>query len=148
MFNVKLVAMIVVFMLAAFCCGLAVGFVLQPSAAAADDVGNATISLPIYDVACNNTAVSLPLNSEFIVSLPENGGSTGYVWDPIQTQGLDLLESKFIPSDTGMMGAPGTREFKLRASWAGEQHFKATLHRSWENLTGTEDVFTLTINVS
>lgn len=148
MFDMKIIAMIAVFSLAAFCCGVAAGFAIQPSTSASAVEDHATIPLPVYDMACNNTTVNVPLNSTFVVSLPENGGSTGYTWDPTQTQGLDLLESKFIPDKTSMIGVPGTREFLLRTSWAGEQHFKATLHRPWQNLTGSEDVFALTINVA
>ncbi|WP_424359071.1 protease inhibitor I42 family protein [Methanocella sp. MCL-LM] len=148
MSNIKILAIVAVFSLAAFCCGVAAGFAIQPSTVVSGIEDNPTIPLPIYDLACNNSTVYLPLSSEFIISLPENGGSTGYTWDPTSTQGIDLLESTFIPSDITVIGAPGTREFLLKASWAGEQHFKATLHRQCENLTGSEEVFTLTIVVS
>lgn len=148
MSNIKILAIVAVFSLAAFCCGVAAGFTIQPSTIVSGIEDNPTIPLPIYDLACNNTTVYLPVGSEFIVTLPENSGSTGYTWDPASTQGIDLLKSTFIPSDITVIGAPGTREFQLRASRAGEQHFKATLPRPFENLTGTEDVFALTIVVT
>jgi predicted secreted protein len=148
MFNVKTLAILAVIVLATFCCGVAVGFAMQLSAAPAGTEDNTASPLPVYNLTYNNTTVNVPLDSELVISLPENGGSTGYLWDPAQTQGLDLLESKFRPANTTLIGAPGDREFLLRASWTGEQCFKATLHRSWENLTGTEEVFILNIRVS
>jgi inhibitor of cysteine peptidase len=86
--------------------------------------------------------------TSFLIALPENGGSTGYLWDITSTQGLDVLESFFVPGSMGLIGEPGTREWVITAAHPGEQKFKATLHRPFEALTGNESVFTLTINVT
>jgi hypothetical protein len=109
MFDLKTLTLIAVFVIAAFCCGVTVGFAIQPSAAEAVPVDNTTPQLPVYGLTSNNTTVNVPLNSTFAISLPENGGSTGYLWDPTQTQGLELLESKFTPANTTLIGAPGDR---------------------------------------
>lgn len=148
MIDIKIIALILIFMLTAFGCGIVVGYFIPTASSTSVNADDGSRLVPIYDQNYDGMAVNASINSRFIVSLPENGGSTGFLWDPTSTQGLDLLESKFIPGNKSMIGGQGTRQWLFRASRPGEQHVKATLHRSWENLTGTEETFGLTINVS
>ena len=148
MMDIKTIAMILIFMLTAFSCGIVVGHFLPLASSTSVIAAEGSNLVPMYDQSFNGMAVNTSLSSNFVICLPENGGSTGFLWDPTSTQGLDLLESKYIPGNKSLIGGHGTRQWLFRASWPGEQHFKATLHRSWENLTGTEETFNITINVS
>lgn len=147
MTDIKLIALFVVFMLVAFGSGIVVGQFIHatPATTVVDDNNDLPV---VFNQTFNGTTVNVSLGSEFIVCLPENGASTGYRWDPISSNGLDLLEDQYLPPSIDLIGAPGLREFHFKASQAGTQGVQATLRRSWQNLTGDEEVFTLTVNVS
>lgn len=149
--NKKLV-MIGTLIVLALVAGAILGYCLKgtPSAnAATDPVETINLHLGdhIYTMSMNNSTIDLKKDTMFMIALPENGGSTGYLWDITSTQGLDVLESWFVPGSKGLVGEPGTREWIIRAARPGEQRFKATLHRSFEAVTDNESTFVLTVNV-
>lgn len=132
--------------------GAILGYSLKvtPSAKAATDLPDVTslhLGDHIYTMSANGSTVDLKRDTVFMVVLPENGGSTGYLWDITSTQGLDVLKSWFVPGSKGLIGEPGTREWVIRAAGSGEQKFKITLMRSFEAATGNESTFVLTVNV-
>ncbi len=102
----------------------------------------------VYNMSTNGTTVRMMKNTEFLIVLPENGGSTGYLWNITSTRGLDVPGSVYVPGEKGLIGEPGVRQWMIRASWAGEQKFKATLLRPFEEPAGNETVYMLTINVT
>jgi inhibitor of cysteine peptidase len=149
----KKLAMIGTLFVLALVAGAILGYTFRgtPSANAATDTNEATnlhLGDHIYTMTANGTCVDLKKDTMFMIALPENGGSTGYLWDITSTQGLDVLESWFVPGSKGLIGEPGTREWVIRAAWPGEQKFKATLQRSFEAATGNESTFVLTVDVT
>jgi inhibitor of cysteine peptidase len=148
----KKLAMIGTLFVLALVAGAIIGYSIKeiPSANATTDQNaslNCQIGDHIYTISSNDTSVDLKKGTMFLVALPENGGSTGYLWDITSTQGLDVLESFFVPGSKGLIGEPGTHEWVIRAARPGEQKFKATLQRSFEAMTGNETTFVLTVNV-
>jgi inhibitor of cysteine peptidase len=148
----KKLAIIGALVVLALVAGALLGYILKetPAANAATDqnaVSAWRVGDHIYTMSSNGTPVDLKKGTTFLVALPENGGSTGYLWDITSMQGLDVLESWFVTGSQGLIGEPGTREWVIRAAWPGEQKFKATLKRSFEAATGDETTFVLTVNV-
>ena len=133
---------------------LVAGFVAGYSLKAAAEKGDQAPVVPdheahfhVYDMSSNGMTVNVTKGTEFMITLPENGGSTGYLWNITSTQGLDVLGSWFVPGEKGLTGEPGERQWMIRASRSGEQKFKATLLRPFEEPAGNGTVYQLIINV-
>jgi inhibitor of cysteine peptidase len=148
----KKLAMIGTLVVLALVVGAFLGYSLKGTLSASaetdpEEVTGLHLGDHIYTMSANNSTVDLKKDTMFMIALPENGGSTGYLWDITSTQGLDVLESWFVPGDKGLIGEPGIREWVICAARTGEQKFKATLHRPSEALTGNESTFVLNVNV-
>jgi predicted secreted protein len=151
----KKLALTVALVVLAFLAGTFLGYVVKgmPLANAASDERAVTDTyhgdhVHIYDMSANGTTLDLKKDTMLLIALPENGGSTGYLWDITSTQGIDVLGSWFLPGDKGLIGEPGIREWMIKVSRSGEQQFRATLQRSFEVASGDETTYVLTINVS
>jgi len=95
----------------------------------------------------NGNMVSMSEGSLIKVSLDENP-STGYSWNESVTPGLTIVDSKYVSSGSGLVGAGGVHEWTIKASGKGEQQFSAIYKRSWEPIADNETTFTLNISVT
>jgi predicted secreted protein len=88
-------------------------------------------------------------NTRFAVELAENP-TTGFMWNATLSPGLELQSTDFrqSPEASGMTGAGGTRTWIIIAHDLGEQKFSATYKRSWENVTGNETAYHVSIRVA
>lgn len=113
----------------------------------------ASVMLPSQSVAVsvgagdNGNMVSMSEGSLIKVSLDENP-STGYSWNESVTPGLTIVDSKYVSSGSGLVGAGGVHEWTIKASGKGEQQFSAIYKRSWEPIADNETTFTLNISVT
>lgn len=113
----------------------------------------ASMMLPSQSVAAtvgagdNGNMVSVREGSLIKVSLDENP-TTGYSWNESVTPGLTIVDSKYVSSGSGLMGAGGVHEWTIKAVGKGQQQFSAIYKRSWEPTTGNETTFTLKISVT
>jgi inhibitor of cysteine peptidase len=131
----KIIAMFLVLAAVVF----AVGFAEKPETA---ETGQ------IVTEADNGTTISLKNGENFTLQLRENP-STGYSWQINLTEGLSILSDNYTQDEApeGMAGVPGTHSWIIEAVDQGSQQVNGIYKRPWENTTGTEDNFTLTVEV-
>jgi len=101
--------------------------------------------------AGNGTTISLEKGETFYLRLEENP-TTGYSWELNLSQGLSLVSDDYYPpeseeSEQPLLGAGGVHLWEIKANTEGKQLVTAIYKRSWENETGTEDKFTLNVEV-
>ncbi|MDY9927691.1 protease inhibitor I42 family protein [Methanosarcina sp.] len=107
--------------------------------------------------ANNGTTISLEKGETFYLRLQENP-STGYSWELNLSHGLNTTGNTTDTSGTyyppeskegeqPLVGAGGVHLWEIRADSEGSQQVNAIYKRSWENETGTEDRFTLSVEV-
>lgn len=98
--------------------------------------------------ADNGTSISLKNGENFTLQLRENP-STGYAWEVNVTKGLSILSDEYTqdkaPGD--QVGVSGNHTWIIEAVEQGSQQVNGTYKRSWENTTGTEENFTLAVEV-
>lgn len=106
--------------------------------------GNATQYT--FGMEQNGQNVTVPVKSEVVVNLAENP-TTGYSWNATVSPGLTITKDRYLQNATteGMLGAGGTHTWTLVPETSGVFTFSAVYRRPWENLTGTEERFDLTI---
>ncbi|CCJ36001.1 putative cell surface protein [Methanoculleus bourgensis MS2] len=106
--------------------------------------GNATQYT--FGMEQNGQNVTVPVKSEVVVNLAENP-TTGYSWNATVSPGLTITKDRYLQNATaeGMLGAGGTHTWTLVPEASGVFTFSAVYRRPWENLTGTEERFDLTI---
>lgn len=102
-----------------------------------------------YNETANGTTVNVTKGDIAGISLRENP-TTGYSWNVTLSSGLTLLNDTYTvdPHEEGMVGVGGTHLWLVRADATGDQTFSAVYKRPWENTTGTEDTFSLTLKVA
>jgi len=98
--------------------------------------------------ADSGTSISLKKGENFTLQLRENP-STGYSWELNVTEGLSVLSDEYTQDEAAedKVGVGGTHTWILEAVEPGSQHVNGIYRRSWENTTGTEENFTLTVEV-
>lgn len=106
--------------------------------------GNATQYT--FGMEQNGQNVTVPVKSEVVVNLAENP-TTGYSWNATVSPGLTITKDRYVQNATteGMLGTGGTHTWTLVPETSGVFTFSAVYRRPWENLTGTEERFDLTI---
>jgi len=117
-----------------------------------DAPGNDTAELePVTSVYTeNNSASSVrAVKGDTIVIMLEENPTTGYSWNLSAGSGLALLDDQYVqdPAVEGMTGAGGVRNWTFEVTEDGVQNVSAIYKRSWENITGDEDIFELTVEV-
>lgn len=97
----------------------------------------------------NGENVTVPVESEVLVSLAENP-STGYSWNATASPGLTIADDRYEQDATPemMVGVGGIRTWTLVPGHAGVFTFSAVYRRPWENMTGGEERFDLTITAT
>jgi inhibitor of cysteine peptidase len=98
--------------------------------------------------ADNGTSISIKNGENFTLQLRENP-STGYAWELNVTEGLSILSDNYTQDEApeGDTGVSGTHTWIIQAVEQGSQQVNGIYKRSWENTTGTEDNFTLNVEV-
>jgi len=119
---------------------------LPPSptpAAPAVQVGNLVVN-----EEQNHATVTVHKGSTFTVRLQENP-TTGFTWNLSASPGLQVVSDSYIPSDTTgkLIGSGGTHVWDISAQSAGIRTIQATYMRPWEQATGNETAFLLTVVV-
>lgn len=100
----------------------------------------------------NGTTISLEKGEIFYLRLEENP-TTGYSWELNLSQGLSLVSDDYYSpeseeSEQPLLGAGGVHLWEIKADSEGKQLVTAIYKRSWENETGTEEKFTLNVEVA
>jgi len=101
-----------------------------------------------FTEADNGRSGNITQNTRFAVVLAENP-TTGFMWNATLSPGLELQSSDYRQDDApmGMVGAGGDRTWVIIAKDTGDQKFSAIYQRSWENVTGNETYYAVTIRV-
>lgn len=96
----------------------------------------------------SDTTISLKTGENFTLNLTENP-STGYAWQINVTDGLKVVNDTYIedPNPEKVVGISGTHSWIIEAITSGTQQVNGIYKRTWENTTGTEDTFNLTVDV-
>ncbi|WP_370576005.1 protease inhibitor I42 family protein [Methanomethylovorans sp.] len=96
----------------------------------------------------NGTSADVKIGELVTIRLEENP-TTGYSWNMSFTDGLEVATDQFISStETGLAGAGGFHEWTIQADSAGQYKVSGIYKRPWESVTGDEDTFNFTLNVS
>ena len=102
--------------------------------------------------ADNGKNISLKNGETFYLKLKENP-TTGYSWELNLSQGLTNVSNNYYPPESSknneqpIVGAGGVHIWEIKAVAEGSQQVKGRYKRPWENITGTEDNFTLKVEV-
>jgi inhibitor of cysteine peptidase len=115
----------------------------NPSASAASALSTMTVT----DQDDGKT-MDLAKGGTLVVELSSNP-STGYSWavkgDPAP---LKLVSSDYKqPEQSGKVGAPGAKQFRLEATMPGVSTLKLVYRRPWEKDVAPARTFTLHVNV-
>jgi inhibitor of cysteine peptidase len=102
--------------------------------------------------ANNGTTINLENEETFYLRLKENP-TTGYSWQLNLSQGLSLISDEYYPPESKegerpLVGAGGVHLWEIKAAAEGSQQVTGIYKQSWENKTGTEDNFTLNVEVA
>lgn len=83
-----------------------------------------------------------------VVNLEENP-TTGYSWNMTYSSGLELKEDIYLEKSTNvhLVGAGGSHKWIFEVTNTGKQSISAVYVRSWEERTGIENSYDLTIMV-
>jgi len=92
----------------------------------------------------NGKTLSASPGDSIVLVLPENP-STGYRWEMETTGGIVPVSDSFFPSDTGLIGAPGTHLWRFIVKGSGFQKISGTYRRPWVPVSGGEKKFVLHI---
>jgi len=94
----------------------------------------------------NSSSVELATGDIFQVKLNENP-TIGYQWTLETTAGLEIMSDNYSSSASGLIGAGGIHEWVIKTTASGTQEVTGVYSRSFENLTGSEQKFILTVEV-
>lgn len=100
----------------------------------------------VYTGDNNGSTVELATGDTFRIKLNENP-STGYQWTMETTSGLEIMSDNYLPSTSELLGAGGIHEWDIKTTASGTQQVTGVYSRSWENMTGSEQRFVLTVEV-
>ncbi|MEL4305654.1 protease inhibitor I42 family protein [Methanococcoides sp. LMO-2] len=112
-----------------------------------DDV-NIVESGSVFTENENGNEISIEQNGLIVIKLEENP-TTGYSWNLTIPEGLTLVGDEFVTDqgDEEIVGAGGIHEWELQADSEGAYEISAIYKRPWENTTGEEDTFSMTVTV-
>jgi predicted secreted protein len=98
-----------------------------------------------FDESNNGATAEVVVGSEIKLSLDENP-TTGYTWN-MTINGLEVVNDEYLPSDTSgtMVGSGGTHVWYLKANEAGTATISGIYMRQWEEITGNETTFDMTV---
>ena len=92
---------------------------------------------PFFDESYNRQTVAVQVGSVVEIRLPENP-TTGYMWmvDELNADKFQLISNVFVPpgdthSAAGMVGAGGTRVFRIKCVKMGAETVRLIYNRPW-----------------
>jgi inhibitor of cysteine peptidase len=96
----------------------------------------------------DTATVTVRRGNSIAVRLQENP-TTGFTWNLTTSPGLQIVSDSYIPSDTTgkLIGSGGTHVWEISALSVGGQTIQAVYRRPWEQATGNETAFFLTVVV-
>jgi len=96
----------------------------------------------------NTATVTVREGNSITVRLQENP-TTGFTWNLGASPGLQVVSDSYIPSDTTgkLIGSGGTHVWEISAQSVGGQTIHAVYRRPWEQATGNETAFFLSVVV-
>ncbi|AKB27956.1 hypothetical protein MSSIT_1237 [Methanosarcina siciliae T4/M] len=114
----------------------------------ATEANETVVTGQVVTEADNGTNISLNNGENFTLQLRGNP-TTGYSWQLNVSEGLSILSEDYTqdPAPEEATGVPGTYTWVIQAVSEGSQQVNGEYIQPWENATGTEDNFTLTIEV-
>lgn len=102
----------------------------------------------IFTEEQSGTSADVKTGELVTIRLQENP-TTGYSWNMSFTDGLEVATDEFISStETGLVGAGGVHEWTIKANSPGQYKVSGIYKRPWESVTGDEDIFNFTLNIS
>lgn len=113
---------------------------------------NDTLSVePMTSIYTENNSTSgvKAVKGDTIILMLEENPTTGYSWNLSASSGLSLVNDEYVqdPAAEGMTGAGGVHNWTFEVVEDGVQNISAIYKRPWENTTGDEDTFELTVDV-
>lgn len=114
------------------------------------EIGTTDISYVLNETD-SGKIINLKNGGNFTLNLKENP-TTGYSWQLNLSKGLSILSNEYteykLPGEKEVTpGRGGTHSWLIQATALGSQQVNGIYKRSWENTTGTEENFTLTVEV-
>ena len=102
----------------------------------------------VLNETANGETVSFEAGRAFALRLEENP-STGYAWNLTVTEGLIQDSEDFEPAsgDGGLVGAPGVHTWTFHGETPGTYMIEGIYARPWEEPTGAEERFNLTVEI-
>ncbi len=105
-------------------------------------------SIPDIYYSVETEYMEVKKGDNFTVRLDENP-TTGYMWSIEASDGLVVLSDKYIPpQDESLIGAGNVHVWEIQAVETGTQQVNGIYKRPWENVTGDELKYELTVNVT
>ncbi|WP_292464453.1 protease inhibitor I42 family protein [Methanolobus sp.] len=97
----------------------------------------------------NNTEIVRALKGDTIIIELQENPTTGYSWNLSASSGLSLVNDTYVQhsADEGLTGVGGVHVWTFDLIENGVQNISAVYKRPWEDITGEEDAFELTVNV-
>lgn len=109
--------------------------------------GGGTVT-KVFTEEQSGTSADVKTGELVTIRLEENP-TTGYSWNMSFTDGLEVVKDEFISSgEAGLVGAGGVHEWIIRANNTGQYEVSGIYKRPWESITGEEETFNFTLNVS
>ncbi|AKB37288.1 hypothetical protein MSSAC_2698 [Methanosarcina siciliae C2J] len=114
----------------------------------ATEANETVVTGQVVTEADNGTNISLNNGEKFTLQLRGNP-TTGYSWQLNVSEGLSILSEDYTqdPAPEGYTGVSGIYTWVIQAVDPGSQQVNGIYKRLWENTTGTEDNFTLAVEV-
>ncbi len=105
------------------------------------------LALGTYTGSDNGKAITVKSGETFTVKLDENP-TTGYSWNMTVGDGLRIVNDRYVASQTGLVGSGGYHIWTIQATKAGTYKVAGVYKRPWEPLTGQEQKYSLSVNVT
>lgn len=93
-----------------------------------------------------NDSLKVSRNDSVLVVLAENP-TTGFQWNVVYTDGLDVTADRYICPEVNRPGAGGIHTWEVRANQTGNETFEGFYQRPWENDTPPAAVYRLNMSV-
>jgi inhibitor of cysteine peptidase len=104
----------------------------------------------ILTLADNDKIVTVSRGSQISLQLPENSGSTGYIWSDktLKNRIVTLQRTGYVSAHSSSLpGAKGTVVFTFTAQNSGRVVLHFVLERPWDTKGAPAQRFTITIRV-
>ena len=113
---------------------------------AANAISGSHGTVKTYDASNDKGTITVKHGEAFNVTLDENP-STAYNWTMTASPGLTIVDYDVVPSQSGVVGAPGIHVWQVTATGTGDQQFSGIYKRPWEPTFGNETTYTLNVKI-